>query len=173
MRQDEIEATKLPTGRAPMTPIISPLATAPTTRPRVASGANAPRGDQDLHRDRAEADGAGAGEKGRPRCRQGRGRERDRAEPDADEHKPPVLGEVGERHDEKKSEPVADLRHGHDETGGLRGEPEQLGDRLDQRLRVIDAGGKETAGGREQQDCRRRDLRLARDGWRLVHAIHR
>jgi len=37
-RQDPSEAMKLETGRAPMTPIMSPLATAPMTRPRVASG---------------------------------------------------------------------------------------------------------------------------------------
>ena len=128
--------------------------------------------DEDLHRDRAEADGAGAGEKGRPRGREGGGRERDRAERDADEHEPPVLDEIGERHDEKEPSAVADLRHGHDETGGLRREPERLGDRLDQRLRVIDVGGEEAAGGGEQQDRRRRDLRLARDGWRLVQPIH-
>ena len=38
-RQEVCEATKLETGRAAMIPIIRPLITEPTTRPRVASGA--------------------------------------------------------------------------------------------------------------------------------------
>jgi hypothetical protein len=39
VRQEVCEAMKLATGRATMMPIIRPLITAPTTRPRMASGA--------------------------------------------------------------------------------------------------------------------------------------
>ena len=38
-RQEDCAAMKLETGRASMIPIMSPLDTMPTTRPRVASGA--------------------------------------------------------------------------------------------------------------------------------------
>ena len=69
-------AMKLETGRAAMMPIMSPLDTMPTTRPRVASGGEVGgKRNEDLHCDRAQANQASASEKdGGGRSKSGAGK---------------------------------------------------------------------------------------------------
>ena len=109
---------------------------------------------QNLDRDRGEPDRAHGGEKGRGRRRDGSQPERERARRDAKHDQPAVLEPVAERHDEEKPQAVADLRQGHDQAGRARRKADRRGDRADQRLRVINVGDDQPAGGGKQQNGR-------------------
>jgi hypothetical protein len=85
---------------------------------------------------------------------------------------PAILDEVAERHDEQQADAVTDLRHRDDEARGRRRKPKRLSDRPDERLRIVDVGDDEPAGGRKQQRRSGRNLRLTRGGLRPVQPIH-
>ena len=163
---------KLETGRASMIPIMSPLDTIPTTRPRVASGARcAASGTRICTATEPEADRAGANEKHRGGRRERRSGERNRAQGHRGENQLPVLDQIAERDNEHEAGAVADLRHRHDEPGGLRRKAKRLRDRPDQRLGIIDVGDDEAAGRGEQEDRAGRNLRRRRRQSRRFHMI--
>jgi hypothetical protein len=63
-----------------------------------------------------------------------------------------AVDQVAERGEEDEAEPVGDLRDGDQEAGGAVGDAEGVGDRREQRLRVVEVGD-----GRPATDCEQRD----------------
>ena len=143
-----------------MMPIMSPLDTMPTTRPRVASGARwaasgirictatEPRPITAAQARKTAAEGAKAAKASATALERRRYQD-----------EPAVLDEIAERHDEQETEAIADLRHGHDEARRSRGKAKRLRDLRDQGLRVIDIGDKEAAGNGKRQDRAGRHIR--------------
>ena len=116
-------------------------------------------GDEDLHRDRAKPDQE-RGEQIGQRMRDDRGRgERNGSERDDAEHQVAVLDEIAERHDQEQPRAVAELGHGDDQAGGLRRKAELGRDRTNQRLGIVEIGGDQAAGQRQQEGNPGRDRR--------------
>ena len=171
-RQEIRAAMKLATGRASMIPIMSPLDTIPTTRPRVASGARCaasgtriciatePRPIAPAQTRNTAAEGANAAAASATALK-------------ATEARASLRFSIRSPSGTMNMQPgaVADLRHRHDEPGGLRRKAKRLRDRPDQRLGIIDIGDDEAAGRGEQENRAGRNLRRRRRQLRRLHMI--
>ena len=84
-----------------------------------------------------------------------------------------VLEQISERHDEREPERIADLRGGHQQSGGRGRHREGAGDRVQQRLRVVEVRRRCAAREREQQHQSLADRRLRVGGLSRLGRGHR
>ena len=108
--------------------------------------------DQHLCRDRAETDDYEDCDQ-YPDVRGDRGEhEPECGDREHRRHESPTRHAIADRHEQSEAERVADLRAGDDERGDARTRVEGAGDRVQQRLRVVEVGDRNPAGGGEEED---------------------
>ena len=130
-----------------------PLITMPTTWPRSPSGARVEaKGTRTwATTEVAEAMAIASARTAKPGRRGGGGRA-EAGDRQQDDDELAAVDQVAERGEEDEAEPVGDLGDGDEQPGGAVGDVELVGDRREQRLRVVEVGDGRPAADREQRD---------------------
>ncbi len=110
------------------------------------------RGERHEHLgdDREHTDHDHAGEEHDRRRRRADDDQRDGRQHELRDDQPPAVEHIAERYQQHEADAVADLRHGHDDADGRLADAEAGGDRVEDRMCVIDVRDRQPARDREQ-----------------------